>query len=77
MAERNIYKSWKVASRKVPKSKSPVIGMVYRGLDKFFGKEVLGVLVELYPDYDEAVLRSADNKLISVIIKSLKVQVNE
>jgi dsRNA-specific ribonuclease len=51
--------------------------MVYRGLDKFFGKEVVGVLVELYPDYDEAVLKSADNKLISVIIKSLKVQVNE
>ena len=77
MAERNIYKSWKVASRKVPKSKTPVVGMVYRGLDKFFGKDVVGVLVELYPDYDEAVLKSADNKLISVIIQSLKIQVHE
>lgn len=77
MAERNIYKSWKVASRKVPKSKTPVVGMVYRGLDKFFGKDVVGVLVELYPDYDEAVLKSADNKLISVIIQSLKIQLHE
>lgn len=77
MAERSIYKSWKIASKKVPKNKAPVIGMVYRGIDKFFGKDVVGILVELYPDYDEAVLKSADNKLTSVIIQSLKIQINE
>lgn len=77
MAESSIYNTWKVKSRRVPKKSSPIIGMVYQGTDKFFSKDVMGVLVELYPDYDEAVLRSADNKLISVIIQSLKVQVNE
>jgi hypothetical protein len=50
-----------------------MVGMVYEGVDKFFGKRTIGVLVEMFDQNDEAVLRAIDNKLISVDIKSLKV----
>ena len=76
MAERNFKGTWKGKGRKVSKTSSPMIGMVYKGIDKFFGKEVIGVLLELYPENDEAVLRTIGNKLISVDIKSLKIQLN-
>jgi DNA-binding transcriptional regulator LsrR (DeoR family) len=46
--------------------------MVYEGQDKFFGKTVVGVLVEMFDQNDEAVLRTKDQKVISVDIKSLK-----
>jgi hypothetical protein len=47
--------------------------MVYEGVDKFFGKRTIGVLVEMFDQNDEAVLRTIENKLVSVDIKSLKV----
>ena len=59
----DIYKSWKVKGRKVSKTSSPMIGMVYKGLDKFFGKQVVGVLVAIYEENDEAVLRTSEDKL--------------
>jgi hypothetical protein len=49
-----------------------MVGMVYEGVDKFFGKRTIGVLVEMFDQNDEAVLRTKDNKLTSVDIKSLK-----
>jgi hypothetical protein len=69
----DIYKSWKVKGRKVSKTSSPMIGMVYKGLDKFFGKEVVGVLVAIYEENDEAVLRTSEDKLISADKNSLKI----
>jgi hypothetical protein len=69
----DIYKSWKVKGRKVSKTSSPMIGMVYKGLDKFFGKQVVGVLIEIYEENDEAVLRTSEDKLISVDKNSLKI----
>jgi hypothetical protein len=50
-----------------------MVGMVYEGLDKFFGRRTVGVLVEMFDQNDEAVLRTVENKLVSVDIKSLKV----
>jgi hypothetical protein len=50
-----------------------MVGMVYEGVDKFFGKRTIGVLVEMFDQNDEAVLRTVENKLVSVDIKSLKV----
>jgi hypothetical protein len=50
-----------------------MVGMVYEGVDKFFGKRTVGVLVEMFDQNDEAVLRTVENKLVSVDIKSLKV----
>ena len=69
----DIYKSWKVKGRKVSKTSSPMIGMVYEGLDKFFGKQVVGVLVAVYEENDDAVLRVRGGVLISVDSTSLRV----
>ena len=52
---------------------SPIIGVVYEGLDKFFGKKIVGVLKEIHDDNDEAVLMTKENKLVSVDKKSLKI----
>jgi hypothetical protein len=69
----DIYKSWKVKGRKVSKTSSPMIGMVYEGLDKFFGKQVVGVLVAVYEENDEAVLRVRGGVLVSVDKNTLKI----
>jgi len=68
-----LYNSWKGKGRKVARSSSPMIGMVYEGQDKFFGKTVLGVLVEMFDQNDEAVLRARGGVLISVDKNSLKI----
>ena len=73
MAERDIKGTWKIKERKVAKTFSPTIGMVYEGRNKFFGGTVIGVLVEMFDQNDEAILRTKENKLTSVDIKSLKV----
>jgi len=73
MSERDIKGTWKIKERKVAKTFSPTIGMIYEGTDKFFGKTVIGVLVEMFDQNDEAILRTKENKLTSVDIKSLKV----
>ena len=69
----DIYKSWKVKGRKVSKTSSPMIGMVYEGLDKFFGKQVVGVLVAVYEENDEAVLRVRGGVLVSADKNTLKI----
>jgi hypothetical protein len=71
MAERDLRGTWK-PGRKVDKTFSPLIGMVYEGTDKFFGGKVVGVLIQMFDQNDEAILRTKDNKLTSVDIKSLK-----
>ena len=75
MAERDIRGSWKGKARGVSKSSSPMIGMAYQGQDKFFGKYIEGILIQMFDQNDEAVLRTKDNKLVSVIKQSLKVLV--
>ena len=72
MGEQSIKGKWKVKGRKVAKPSSPMIGMVYEGTDKFFGKTIRGVLIEMFDQNDEAVLRTIENKLISVDKNSLK-----
>ena len=73
MSEMYIKGKWKLkASKGFPKSTTPMVGMVYEGLDKFFGKKVIGVLIEMFDQNDEAVLRTIENKLVSVDKTSLK-----
>lgn len=72
MSEMYIKGKWKVKGRKVAKPSSPMIGMVYEGTDKFFGKTIKGVLIEMFDQNDEAIIRTIDNKLISVDKNSLK-----
>jgi hypothetical protein len=72
-----IYNTWKGKEKKVSKTFSPMVGMVYEGVEKFFGKTVVGMLVELHKDCDEAVLKTRENKLVSVQIKSLKSKTDE
>ena len=73
MGEMYIKGKWKLrAPKKLPKSTAPMVGMVYEGIDKFFGKKVIGVLIEMFDQNDEAVLRTKENKLVSVDKRSLK-----
>lgn len=73
MAERNIKGTWKGQRRRVSKKSSPIIGIVYEGVGKFFGETVVGVLIEMFDQNDEAVLKTKENKLISVDKNSLKI----
>ena len=73
MAERDIKGSWKGKAGGVSKSSSPMIGAVYEGQDKFFGKTVVGILVEMFDQNDEAILKTKENKLTSVDKNSLKI----
>jgi hypothetical protein len=73
MSEMYIKGKWKLrAPTKLPKSTYPMVGMVYEGVDKFFGKKAIGVLVEMFDQNDEAVLRTREGVLISVDKNSLK-----
>ena len=73
MGEQSIKGKWKLrAPKDIPKSSTPMIGMVYEGVDKFFGKRTIGVLIEMFDQNDEAVLRTIENKLVSVDKTSLK-----
>jgi hypothetical protein len=73
MGEQCIKGKWKLrAPQKIPKSSTPMLGMVYEGLDKFFGRKIIGLLVQMHIENDEAVLRTKDNKLVSVDKRSLK-----
>jgi hypothetical protein len=67
-----LYNTWKGKGKKVSKPSSPMIGAIYQGVDKFFGGTVIGVLVEMFDQNDEAVLRTKESKLVSVDKKSLK-----
>jgi len=68
-----LYNVWKGKGKKVAKAFSSMVGMVYEGQDKFFGKTVLGILVEMFDQNDEAVLRCRGGVLISVDKSSLKI----
>ena len=73
MGEQCIKGKWKLrAPSKLPKSSYPMVGMVYEGVDKFFGKRAIGVLVEMFDQNDEAIIRTREGKLISVDKNSLK-----
>ena len=73
MSEMYIKGKWKLrAPKKIPKSTYPMVGMVYEGVDKFFGRRTIGVLVEMFDQNDEAVLRTREGVLISVDKNSLK-----
>ena len=76
MAERDLRGTWKGRERKVKKTSSPMLGMVYEGVDKFFGGQVVGVLIQLHQENDEAVLQMKGNSLVSVDIKTLKIVVS-
>ena len=73
MAERDIKGTWKIKEQKVAKTFSPMIGAVYEGQDKFFGQRVVGILVEMFDQNDEAILQTKENKLTSVDKNSLKI----
>jgi len=75
MSERDLRGTWNKKPKKVTKSSSFMIGMVYEGVDKFFGVKVIGILTEIFEDNDEAVLKVRGGVLMSVDKKSLKIVV--
>jgi len=78
MSEMYIKGKWKVkAPKKIPKSSTPMVGMVYEGVDKFFGRRTIGVLIEMFDQNDEAIIRTREGKLISVDKNSLEIVVSE
>lgn len=78
MSEMYIKGKWKLrAPTKIPKSTYPMVGMVYEGLDKFFGRRTVGVLIEMFDQNDEAILKTIEDKLISVDKTSLKIVVSK
>ena len=78
MAEQDIKGKWKLrAPKNIPKSSLPMLGMVYEGTDKFFGRRVVGVLVQMFNENDEVVLKTRENKLVSVDKKSIKIVAGE
>ena len=78
MADQYVKGMWKLrAPTKLPKSTYPMVGMVYEGVDKFFGRRTIGVLVEMFDQNDEAVLKTMENKLVSVDKTSLKIVVSK
>jgi len=77
MAEQDIKGKWTLrAPNNIPKSSLPMLGMVYEGTNKYFGGQVVGILIQLHQENDEAVLQMKGNSLVSVDIKSLKVVVS-
>ena len=73
MSDQYVKGMWKLrAPTKLPKSTAPMVGMVYEGVDKFFGRRTIGVLIEMFDQNDEAVLKIANGKLVSVDKTSLK-----
>ena len=77
MAEQDIKGKWTLrAPKNIPKSSLPMLGMVYEGTNKFFGGQVVGILIQLHQENDEAVLQMKGNSLVSVDIKTLKIVVS-
>jgi len=74
MADQYVKGVWKLrAPTKLPKSTTPMVGMVYEGVDKFFGRRTIGVLIEMFDQNDEAILKTANGKVVSVDKTSLKI----
>ena len=77
MAEQDIKGKWTLrAPKNIPKSSLPMLGMVYEGTNKFFGGQVVGILIQLHQENDEAVLQMKGNSLVSVDKKTLKIVVS-
>jgi len=77
MSEMYIKGRWKGKSSNVCTSSSLMIGMIYQGVQKFNGETVVGILENVYPDNDEAVLRTREGVLVSTVTQSLKIIINE
>ena len=72
MAEQDLRGKWKVQSQKINKIVPPLIGFVYEGTNKFSGSKVVGILLEVYRDNDEAVLKTKKGELVSTDFLTLK-----
>ena len=72
MAEQDLRGKWKVQSQKINKTVSPLIGFVYEWVNKFSGSKVVGILLEVYRDNDEAVLKTKKGELVSTDLLTLK-----
>lgn len=72
--DRSIAGKYRVEDRRGKKLSIPLtIGLIYSGKDKFFGKSIVGMLLEIHSENDEVVLQTKEKKLVSVDKKSLKV----
>jgi hypothetical protein len=76
----DIRNTWKGKGSDVSKQSSPMIGCVYTG-KKNRGKgqagAIVGVLVQLHEDQNDAILRDKENFPHCVAFDSLKIIINE
>ncbi|CAB4125287.1 hypothetical protein UFOVP54_101 [uncultured Caudovirales phage] len=69
MSERSIHSTWKGRGKKVSKTFSPMIGMIYQS------NNYLGVLVAI--EDDVATLQLKNKSLIKVQVQTLKIKIDE
>ena len=73
--DRSVAGKYRLEIGRSRKKASPplTIGLIYSGKDKFFGKPIVGMLLEIYSENDEVVLKTREGKFVSVEKKSLKI----
>ncbi len=80
MSEMKIKGMWKGVVTTPSISKDPVIGMIYEGKKnrgKGQSKTIVGLLMQVFPEQGDAVLRDKENFPHCVDYKSLKVVIND
>ena len=80
MSEMKIKGMWKGVVTTPSISKDPVIGMIYEGKKnrgKQQSKTIVGLLMQVFPEQGDAVLRDKENFPHCVDYKSLKVVIND
>ena len=80
MSEMKIKGMWKGINTTPSISQDPVIGMIYEG-KKNRGKQqskiIVGLLMQVFPEQGDAVLRDKENFPHCVDYKSLKIIIND
>jgi hypothetical protein len=80
MSEQVIKGKWKGVVTTPSISNLPTVGMVYSGVrnrGKQQSKVVVGILIEVYPDQNDAILRDKENFPHCVFLDSLKIIIND
>ena len=80
MSEQKIKGSWKGIKTSPSISEEPIIGMIYQGVKTRArigsGMTITGMLIEVFPNEGDAILRDKENFPHCVDYKSLKIIVN-
>ncbi len=80
MSEQKIKGTWKGIKTSPSIPEEPIIGMIYQGVKTRArigsGMNIVGMLIEVFPNEGDAILRDKENFPHCVDYKSLKIIVN-